>query len=131
MARLDISGADRAERPELKSDMLRKMPTAIFAVTDDFAHSIHFLLEQRGLRVPEDISLVGLGDIDRKGPFISRLTSVVIDGAEMGRRAVKMLGEMQSGNRGLHDTENIAVSITLSAGQTLGPASVTPHMKNS
>jgi len=84
-------------------------PTAIFAVTDDFAHSVHFLLEQMGLRVPEDISLVGLGDVDRKGPFISRLT-------------FQLLGEMQEGKRNINDHENTPVSIALTDGQTLGPA---------
>ncbi|NOY30338.1 MAG: GntR family transcriptional regulator [Planctomycetes bacterium] len=97
-------------------------PTAIFAITDDFAQSVYFLLQRMGLRVPEDVSLVGLGDIDRKGAFVSRLTSVVIDGAEMGRQAVELLGQMQNGQREINNSENIPIPVSLSDGQTLGPA---------
>lgn len=96
-------------------------PTAIFAVTDDFAQSIYFSLEGMGLRVPDDISLVGLGSADRSTPFTRRLTSVVIDNADLSRRAVELLLEMNSAERDLHDTETITIPIALHHGQTLGP----------
>ena len=97
-------------------------PTAIFAVIDDFAQAIYFSLESMGLRVPDDISLVGLGSANRSTPFTRRLTSVVIDDVDLSQRAVELLSEMNSGKRDLHDTETIAVPISLSDGVTLGPA---------
>ncbi len=97
-------------------------PTAIFVVPDDAALSLYFVLERMGLRVPEDVSLIGLGDIARKGALVSRLTSVVIDGAAMGRRAVELLAQMQDDQRTINSSENILSSVSLSDGQTLGPA---------
>ena len=96
-------------------------PTAIWATPDGFAQTIYFALERLGLRVPEDISLIGAGDVDRNGPFVGRLTSVVVDTAEMARRAVELLAEMESGRRPLHDDEVIPMPIALSDGETLGP----------
>jgi len=97
-------------------------PTAIFAITDEFAQAVYCGLEQLGLKVPEDVSLVGLGDAHRKGAFLRRLTSVVFDGADMGRQAVELLHQMGAGTRDLLDAESIAIPISLSKGQTLGPA---------
>ncbi len=96
-------------------------PTAIFAVIDDFAQAVYFALESLGKRVPEDISLVGLGDINRGGPFTHRLTSVVIDNEDMGCQAVNLLHEIEDGNRDLNDPATFAVEISISDGQTLGP----------
>jgi len=97
-------------------------PTAIFVVPDDFAYSANCLLQEVGLRVPEDISLIGLGDVNRSGAFTRRLTSVGIDGAKMGKEAVRLLDEIVSGQRNIHDVEQCEMTISLSDGQTLGPA---------
>ena len=109
-------------------DALKRMlnaenpPTAIFTVIDDYAQAIYFALEGFGLRVPEDISLVGLGSANRSNPFTRRLTSVVIDDADLSRRAVELLCEMQSGKRNLHDTETVTIPVSIYEGSTLGPA---------
>ncbi len=97
-------------------------PTAIFAVIDDFAEAIYFVLKDMGMRVPEDISLVGLGNANRETPFLRRLTSVAFDNEDLSRRAVELLCEMQSGKRGLYDTETITMPVALTDGMTLGPA---------
>ncbi len=97
-------------------------PTAIYVVPDDFAQSVYFVLRQLGLRVPEDVSLVGLGDVVRNNAFAKRLTSVAIDGAKLTEQAAELLSEMRSGKRDLHDTETITIPISLTDGRTLGPA---------
>ena len=108
-------------------DALKRMlsaerrPTAIFAVIDDFAEAIYFALKDMGLRVPEDISLVGMGNVNRDKRFTQRLTSVVFDNADLSRRAVELLCEMQNGKRSLYDTETITMPVTLTEGTTLGP----------
>lgn len=97
-------------------------PTALFVVPDDFAQGAERVIQQMGLRVPEDVSLIGLGDVNRDSSFTRRLTSVGIDGAELSRRAVELLAEMQSGKRSIHDTEEFPLKVSMSEGQTLGPA---------
>jgi len=59
------SGAEAAER--LMN--LDPRPTAIFAVNDNTAIGALSTLQQRGLSVPDDVSLVGYNDI----PIVSRL----------------------------------------------------------
>lgn len=117
-------GRQEAELTKALEVMLRSdnPPTGIFAVPDDFSHAVECVLQRMGLRVPEDISLIGLGDANREGAFTRRLTSVVIDGADMSRKAVQLLDEIVSGKRGLHDTEQIAMAITRVDGFSLGPA---------
>lgn len=63
------------------------------------------------------------GKNGKKGIRI-RLTSVIIDEVEIGRRAVELLEQMRSGDRPLEDNEEIVVPLSLSDGRTLGPAPI-------
>jgi GntR family transcriptional regulator, arabinose operon transcriptional repressor len=96
--------------------------TALFVSHDTLAEKAYLLAKQRGLRLPEDISLVGFGDSCRRGAIAERLTSVVVDDAEIGRQAATLLWEIRSGKRDLYDTERIMMPLSLSEGHTLGPA---------
>jgi len=97
-------------------------PTAIFTSFDAEAELLYLLLTQLGLRVPEDISLVGFGGAQRDGALANRLTSVTVDEATLGRRAAELLEEIASGRRSMEDSETITMPLGLSAGQTVGPA---------
>ncbi len=66
-------------------------PTALFAANDDLAAEALLALERRGLRVPEEIALVGYGD-QRMARYL-RLTTVDQAPREMGRRAAERLFE--------------------------------------
>ncbi len=94
-------------------------PTAIFATFDTFAELLFVLLSQRGIRVPEDISIVGFGGTRRTGALISRLTSVSLDEHELGQQAVELLNRMRNGTMSLDTVEQNLISIRLSEGQTL------------
>jgi DNA-binding LacI/PurR family transcriptional regulator len=97
-------------------------PTGIMCGFDSVAETLYLLLGRLGLRVPEDVSLVGFGGRDRRGAILQRLASVVIDGAETGRRAGELLSEMCDGIRAIDDDDEIVMRIGFSAGETLGPA---------
>lgn len=99
-------------------------PTAIFASFDSLAELIYLLLERFGLRVPDDISIVGLGGISRSTPMMRRLTSATIDELQIGRMAAELLEKMGSGLLPIEDSETHVAAIGLSDGQTLGPAPV-------
>ena len=79
------------------------------------------LLKDLGLRVPEDISLIGLGQADGGGPISQRITRVVYSDNDVGRLSVELLDEMASGKRPLDDTKQIVMPVSLSEGKTLGP----------
>jgi LacI family transcriptional regulator len=65
--------------------------TAAVAHNDVHAIATIDLLERRGLRIPEDISVVGYDDIPLAAHHRLRLTTVRSDAVEMGRRAVELI----------------------------------------
>ncbi|MDY0911191.1 LacI family DNA-binding transcriptional regulator [Microbacterium sp. CFBP9034] len=65
--------------------------TAIFAANDQMAlGAIHGLMD-RGLRVPEDVSVVGFDDLPDSRHFLPPLTTVRQDFAALGALAVELL----------------------------------------
>jgi LacI family transcriptional regulator len=72
--------------------------TAIVAANDLLAIGCYDALEQRGLRCPEDVSIVGFNDM----PFVARLrpalTSVRVPQREIGQVAAELLLERLSGD---------------------------------
>jgi LacI family transcriptional regulator len=68
-----------------------KRPTAIFAGSDYMAYGAISAAEQRGLRVPEDIAVVGFDDNPSSAFMEPALTTVHQPFYELGRRATEML----------------------------------------
>jgi LacI family transcriptional regulator, galactose operon repressor len=64
--------------------------TAVVAHNDMLAIATIDRLERRGLRVPQDISVVGYDDVALASHCRIRLTTVHSDAVEMGRRAVEL-----------------------------------------
>lgn len=94
-------------------------PTAIHATFDSMAELIFLLLPRLGLRVPEDVSLIGFGGAWREGAIIRRLSSVVVDEIATGRQAVSLLSEMRRGLRPLDDNTELVMEVSLFEGETL------------
>ncbi len=118
----DIPAEEKAMGKAL-SEMLGRpdRPTAIVTGFDSTAESIYLLCQRIGIRIPEDISLVSFGGRQRSGAMLHRLTSVVIDGSELGQRAYKLLREMRDGKRPIFDDQESVMSLSISDGETLGP----------
>jgi LacI family transcriptional regulator len=72
-------------------------PTAIFAGSDQQAFGVYEAARQRGLRVPQDLSLVGFDELPIARWVSPPLTTVRQPLAEMGRAAAQMLGELIEG----------------------------------
>ena len=66
-------------------------PTAIFAFNDNTAIGAMRVARERGLRVPEDLSIVGFDDSEQSAIVYPSLTTVRQPLAEMGRMAVSLL----------------------------------------
>lgn len=66
-------------------------PDGVFAGNDHLAIGMLQGLVARGIRVPEDIALVGYDDIEFAGAAVIPLTSVRQPAIEMGGRAVELL----------------------------------------
>ncbi|MER5442475.1 LacI family DNA-binding transcriptional regulator [Streptomyces sp. NPDC002790] len=63
--------------------------TAVFAANDQMALGLLRALEERGRKVPEDVSVIGFDDIPDSGSYQPPLTTVHQDFAEVGRRCVE------------------------------------------
>jgi LacI family transcriptional regulator len=70
---------------------LAEPPTAIFAGSDWMAYGAITAAQQRGLRIPEDISIVGFDDNPSSAHMEPALTTVKQPFYEMGQRAIKLL----------------------------------------
>ncbi len=66
-------------------------PDAIFALNDGLAVPLLDLLERRGIRVPEDVAVVGMGDTPLAGHTSIGLSTVVEPLEEMGREAAELM----------------------------------------
>lgn len=62
-------------------------PSAIYAGNDQMALGAYRALAEAGLRVPEDVSVVGCDDIDEARMYAPPLTTVAQDWANLGERA--------------------------------------------
>ena len=99
-------------------------PTAIFCPFDSVAESIYLILNQMGVKVPEEISLVSFGGTWREGALTRRLAAVAVDEEEVGRHAARLLDEMRRHQKPLNDTTEIIMPLSWAHGETLGPAPV-------
>ncbi len=61
--------------------------TAVFAANDQMANGVIWALRDHGLRVPEDVSVVGVDDSLADYVPNSRLTTVRFDNHQRGRTA--------------------------------------------
>jgi LacI family transcriptional regulator len=72
---------------------LNSPPTAIFASNDVSAFGVMEAVREHGLRIPDDISIVGFDDIPQAAHVHPPLTTVRQPLEEMGRTATRMLLE--------------------------------------
>ena len=70
---------------------LDERPTAIFASNDMMAFGVMEAARERGLRLPEDLSIVGFDDIPQSPYVHPALTTVRQPLEEMGRSAARLL----------------------------------------
>ncbi len=79
-------------------DSQRKF-TAIFAANDQMACGVTLGLQRRGLRVPEDVSLVGFDDLPTSVYAIPPLTTVHQPAYELGQLAASAMLQLLAGTK--------------------------------
>jgi LacI family transcriptional regulator len=92
---------------------MRPRPTAIFAANDSMAIGALSAFREDGLRVPEDIALVGFDDIPIARFLTPPLTTVRVEIAELGRRAVSHVISALEGTDGTKKKDVIKTTLVV------------------
>lgn len=80
---------------------LPEPPTAVIVANDSMAIGCYQAAHDLGLRIPEDISIVGVNDIPSAKYMIPPLTTVHLHSAFMGKQAIALLTERILGGRSI------------------------------
>ncbi|HEY4412652.1 MAG TPA: LacI family DNA-binding transcriptional regulator [Gaiellaceae bacterium] len=112
----EIDGGEQAAGQLLD---LTDPPTAIFAFNDNHAIGAIRAARARGLRVPEDLSIVGFDDVEHATIVTPTLTTVRQPLAEMGRTAVSLL--MRLLERHSLETLHVELATRLVVRESTGP----------
>jgi LacI family gluconate utilization system Gnt-I transcriptional repressor len=89
--------ARRAAATQL--DAQRQRIDVIVCTSDWAAHGVLDELRQRGIRVPEDIAVIGFGDLEFAADLTPSLTTIKIDGAVIGKHAARFLMQRARGQK--------------------------------
>ncbi len=76
---------------------LAQPPSAIFAIADTLALGAMEAIKQAGLRIPDDIALIGFNDIPVAMLVDPPLTSVAAPAIDLGRAAMSILQDLIAG----------------------------------
>lgn len=87
-------GGIRAIKEVLASEY---QPTAVIAFNDLMAYGAMYGLYKEGLRIPDDISLIGFDDIPSSAYTTPPLTTVALPTYRMGQLAIRLIRRIQAG----------------------------------
>jgi LacI family transcriptional regulator len=90
---------------------LAQIPTAVFAINDMTALGVVQELIENGVKVPEDISVLGFDNIEISSMVNPPLTTIDQPSFETGRRACRMLIDKMKGTGA--ETESVTLEPTL------------------
>ncbi len=88
-------------------------PTAILSINDLLAIGALHAIQERGLRVPDDISVAGFDDIEMARHLYPPLTTVQGGGQRMGERAAQLLFARISDRDHAPMQETVAVELVI------------------
>jgi len=86
---------------QLAKDILSRkadLPRALFVIDDEIVFGLQKGLAEAGIRVPQDLALIGFGDRFSQDYFLSTITSVEQPALEKGYQAAELLYDQLSNN---------------------------------
>jgi LacI family transcriptional regulator, xylobiose transport system transcriptional regulator len=90
---------------------MKRRPTAIFAANDMQALGVYAAAHQLGLRVPDDLSVIGFDDVEFGQWAVPPLTTIRQPLAEMGATAARLVIELASGRQPAHTRMELATTL--------------------
>ena len=110
------AGANSAERLLNLPDP----PTAILTHDDNVAVGAMKAIHDYGLRIPDDISVVGYDDVEVAAFVVPPLTTIAVPKYEMGKRAAELMLNLLSGEEA-PEPKTIVLSVELIVRESSGP----------
>jgi LacI family transcriptional regulator len=92
---------------------LKELPDAILAVNDPVAVGAFVRLKEAGVRIPEDVALVGFSDTPAAALIDPALTTVYQPAFEMGRTAASLLLEQLTAEGGSVEMKTVVLPTEL------------------
>ena len=99
---------DTIETLENLLGTIKKYPTAWFCAGDRIAIALSNVLTRKGIKIPDDVSIIGFDDIPMSQLVLPALTTMSVDRKLMGKLAVDALLSMNQNSR---QNFNIAVDL--------------------
>ncbi len=97
-------------------------PTAIYITDPMAAIGALYEAQKMGLKIPDDMSIIGFDDAELRHTVLPTMTSVCQDATGLGREAYRVLAEVM---RAKCPSENNAPAAWLEVHETTGPIGVT------
>jgi LacI family transcriptional regulator len=102
----------------------KSVPPAVFAANDPAAIGAMASLNEAGLRVPDDVAIVGAGSIHYGDMLKVPLTTVSWSTSEMGQEAARLLLELIESKKKPRNSQQIVVKPQLVVRQSCGATKV-------
>lgn len=97
-------------------------PSAIFCFNDQMAMGVYQAAQRLGLRVPEDVSIIGVDDLEIIAAALDpALSTVALPHYEMGRRAMELLLDMIRGAQSTGSTASVVCPVVRRGSIAAGP----------
>ncbi|MBS2536091.1 LacI family DNA-binding transcriptional regulator [Catenulispora sp. NF23] len=97
--------------------------TAVFGANDGVAVGAMQALREAGLRIPQDVSVVGYDDIPLAAEVTPALTTVHLPLEQMGREAVRLAVALRGESDGPTDTRHVGTHVVIRDSTAPAPAS--------
>ena len=68
-----------------------ELPTALFSSNDLIAYACIKALKEMGVRIPEDVSIIGFDDLPMSSMMDPPLTTMKVSQRQMGQMAIQLL----------------------------------------
>ena len=87
----DINKMSNIERNKIKTFIKQQKPTAIFCASDPLAMELINIASELKIRIPDDLSIIGFGDLEYASFATPELTTVKQPFIKMGQKASNIL----------------------------------------
>ncbi|MEV8313572.1 substrate-binding domain-containing protein [Streptomyces sp. NPDC059900] len=94
-AQCTVAALHRADGARAMDELLdgQAAPDAVFAFSDELAQGALHVAHERGLRVPEDLAVVGFDDIEDSRYRYPALTTIAPDKQQIAERSLQCLAD--------------------------------------